>query len=140
MEQEAGYTHRGRVTKLWTGKASEIATFNAEVQTAKTSHFETLKAHTRHVLANLTTVMAFYNTKRFKRLRWNSYIKTQKAYEKLVADLKGDANNPLIVWVNASFPSAGRGSPAVPTSGLRKKVGSRLNTVDHDEFRTSKLR
>ena len=27
----------------------------------------------------------------------------------------------------------------MPTSGLRKKVGSRLNTVDHDEFRTSKL-
>jgi hypothetical protein len=137
--QEAGYTHRSKVTKLWSNKATVIATFNQEVQTAKTSHLDVLRSHTRHVLANLRTVMAFYNTQRFKRLRWKTYISKQKAYEKLVAALKGDSKNPLIVWGNANFPSAGRGSPAVPTTTLFKKVASRLNTVDEDEFRTSKL-
>jgi hypothetical protein len=43
------------------------------------------------------------------------------------------------VWGDVKFPSSGKGSPAVPTSTLRKKVGSRVKTIDHDAFRTSKL-
>ena len=70
--------------------------------------------------------MDFYSSKRFKRLRWKTYIKRQQAYEKMVADLKGGVENTLIVWGDASFASAGRGSPAVPTSAMRKKVGSRV--------------
>lgn len=137
--QEAGYTHRNRVTKLWTGKAPLINSFNAEVLSAKTSSLELFKAYTKHVLANLEVVMSFYNAQRFKRLRWKTYISRQKAYETLVSDLTAGDPDTLIVWGDARFPSAGRGSPAVPTSGLRKKVGSRATVLDHDEFRTSKL-
>jgi hypothetical protein len=116
-----------------------IAAFNACVGSAKTSNLETYKTHIKHVLANLVTVMNFYSTQRFKRLRWKTYIKRQKAYEKLVADLKGGEENTLIVWGDARFAASGRGSPAVPTSSMRKKVGSRVECLDHDEFRTSKL-
>ena len=104
--EEAGYNHRSNVTKMSIHKAEEIAIFNQEVKTAKTS-LEVLCSHTSHVLANLRTVMAFYDTKRFKRLRWKTYISQQKAYEKLVAALKGNSKRPLIVWGNANFPSAG---------------------------------
>jgi hypothetical protein len=137
--QEAGYTHRNRVTKLWMSKSAAVSAFNNEVKTARTSQLDTLKAHIRHVLANLVMVMDFYSAKRFKRLRWKTYISRQKAYEKIVAALRGKSKNPFIVWGDARFPAAGRGSPAVPTSELRRKLGSRLNVVDHDEFRTSKL-
>ena len=89
--QEAGYTHRSKVTKLWSNRVTVTATFNQEVKTAKTSELGVLRSHTRQVLANLGTVMAFYNTQRFKRLRWKTYISKQKAYEKLVAALKATA-------------------------------------------------
>lgn len=86
--QEAGYTHRNRLTKLWTSRAPLINTFNAEVLTAKTSSLEFFKAHARHVLANMESLMAFYSAQRFKRLRWKTYISRQKAYEKLVSSLQ----------------------------------------------------
>jgi hypothetical protein len=136
---EAGYIHRGKVTKLWTGKAPLIEAFNRDMPSTKTSTLEAYKVHIRHVLTNMDEVMSFYNAQRFKRLRWKTYINRQKAYEKLVADLTAGDRSTLIVWGDARFPSAGRGSPAVPTSSLRKKVGSRARTIDHDEFRSSKL-
>ena len=105
--QEAGYNYRSNVTKMWIQKAEEITIFNQEVKSAKTSNLDVLCSHTSHVLANLRTVMAFYDTKRFKRLRWKTYISQQKAFEKLVAALRGNSKRPLIVWGNAKFPSAG---------------------------------
>jgi hypothetical protein len=139
--QEAGYTHRTRVTKLWMDKDPAIKAFNAEVKSAKTSSLELFKEHASHVLAHLVTVMGFYSAQRFKRLRWKTYIRRQKAYEKLVKDLTagGDPKKTLIVWGDARFPSNGRGSPSVPTSTLRRKVGARVRTLDQDEYRTSKL-
>jgi hypothetical protein len=136
---EAGYIHRGKQTKLWTSRAPAIVAFNAHVGTAKTASLDVYKAYIQHALANMVTVMKFYSTQRFKRLRWKTYIKRQKAYEKLVADLKGGEENTLVVWGDAKFAAAGRGSPAVPTSTMRKKTGSRVKCVDQDEFRTSKL-
>jgi hypothetical protein len=72
-------------------------------------------------------------------LKWKTYISRQKAYEKVTSELTAGDPTTLIVWGDARFPSAARGSPAVPTSTLRKKVGQRATTLDHDEFRTSKL-
>ncbi len=137
--QDAGYTHHNRVTKIWTDKAPLIKALNAEVLSAKTSSLGLFESYARYVLPNLETVMSFYNCKRFKRLRGKTYISRQKAYEKLVSELTAGDSNSLIVWGDASFPSTGRGSPALPTSGLRKKVGSRARVLDHDEFRTSML-
>ena len=81
---------------MWTGRNEDVQAFQSTVQTAKTSHLEVIKSHTRHVLANLCPVMAFYDTKRFKRLRWKTYISRQKTYEKLVADLKGGVEHTLV--------------------------------------------
>jgi len=111
--------------------------YNAEVLSAETSSLELFKAYAHHVLANPETVMSFYDSQRFKRLRWKTYMSRQKDYEKLISDLTAGDPNALIVWGDARFPSAGRGSPAVPTSGLRKNIGSRARALDHDEFRTS---
>ena len=68
-----------------------------------------------------------------------THIRTQKAYEKVVKKLKGGEDNTLVVWGNAQFAPAGRGSPAVPTKTMRKKVGQRVKVIEQDEFRTSQL-
>ena len=48
-------------------------------------------------------------------------------------------NHTIIVWGDASFQSSRKGTKTVPTSMLRRKVGARVKTLDHDEYRTSKL-
>ncbi len=62
---------------------SLINSLNEEVLSAKASSVEVFKTHARHVLANLNSLMVFYNAHRFKRLRFKTYIKSQQAYQTL---------------------------------------------------------
>ena len=119
---ECGFTYRTSKTNLWMSMDEQIMAFNNQAITTKTSNIDLYKAHATHVLANLHQRMAFFNMQRFKRLRFKTYVKTQQAYEKVVAKLKGGVPNTLVVWGNAKFPPNGRGSPSVPTKTMRKKV------------------
>ena len=139
---ECGFTRRKLMTNLWMGKSAVITSFNAlfntNALTTKTASLDKYKQNATHVLANLHSVLDFYSSKRFKRLKWKTYIRTQKAYEKIVARLKGGVENTLVIWGNAKFPSSGKGSPAVPTSTLLKKVRARVTVLEQDEYKTSK--
>ena len=140
---ECGFTRRNLMTKIWMGKNEVITSFNAlfntNALTTKTSNLDNYKQNATHVLANLHSVLDFYSSKRFKRLKWKTYIRTQKAYEKIVARLKGGVENTLVIWGNAKFPSSGKGSPAVPTTTLLKKVRARVTVLEQDEYKTSKI-
>jgi len=135
---ECGFTRRKLMTNLWMGKNELIKSYNANALTTKTSNLDNYKDHAAHVLANLHSVLDFYSSKRFKRLKWKTYIRTQQAYEKIVARLKGGQENTLVIWGNTKFPSSGKGSPAVPTSTLLKKVRARVTVLEQDEHNTSK--
>ena len=56
-----------------------------------------------------------------------------------MARLKGGVENTLVIWGNAKFPSSGKGSPAVPTTTLLKKVRARVTVLEQDEYKTSKI-
>ena len=136
---ECGFNHRRRRVKIWTAKNPVVTAYNLNALTSRTSSLRRYKDHARNVLANMHSLMGFYGAQRFKRLRWKTFIKTQQAYEKIVKVLKGGVENTLVIWGDAKFPSSGRGSPAVPTTTLRKKVGARVKLIEQNEFRTSKL-
>jgi hypothetical protein len=137
--QETGNTRRLRWTKRLSVRNADVTAFNNGVPTTKTSSLALYKNHARHVLEFMQPVMEFYHTKCFKRLKWKSYIETQKAYEKVVKILQGGVRNTLVVWGNAKFAPSGRGSPPVPTTKMRQKVGARIRCLDQDEYCTSKL-
>lgn len=136
---ECGFNDRMKKTNLWMSKSPAVVQFNIDAITPKTSILLAYMAHAEHVLTNLHERMAFFSSKRFKRLKFKTHIRTQKAYEKVVKKLKGGEDNTLVVWGNAQFAPAGRGSPAVPTKTMRKKVGARVKVIEQDEFRTSQL-
>ena len=136
---ECGFNYRTEKTKVWMAKNVEITDYNNTAMTTKTSDLVTYMAHAYQLLRVLHQRMAFFSSKRFKRLRWKTFIKTQQAYEKVVAKLKGGVENTLVIWGNAKFPSNGSGSPSVPTKTMRKKVGARVRVLEQDEYRTSKL-
>ena len=136
---EAGFNNRSYKTTMWMSKSPEVVQYNIDAISSKTSILLSYMDHAHHVLSNLHDRMAFFSSKRFKRLKFKTHIRTQKAYEKVVKKLKGGVKKTLVVWGDAQFPSAGRGSPAVPTKTMRKKVGARVKVIDQDEFRSSKL-
>ena len=131
---EAGFNNRNFKTTMWMSKSPEVVQFNNDAISSKTSILVSYMDHAQHVLSNLHDRMAFFSSKRFKRLKFKTHIRTQKAYEKVVKKLKGGVKKTLVVWGGAQFPSAGRGSPAVPTKTMRKKVGARVKVIDQDEY------
>ena len=119
---------------MWTDKSELITNFNSNVPSAKTSSLPALAAHIRYCLQHLVEVMDFYNKRRFKKLKWNTYICSQKCYDKIVKYLKGTSLKPLIVWGDASFLPSGKKNPAVPTKTLKKKLATRMDFVEHNKF------
>jgi hypothetical protein len=86
-------------------------------------------------------LLEFYAARRFRRLRFKTFIRKQKAVEKLVRDLRGGHKKEevTIILGDASFPSSGRGCPPVPTKSLHRAIVARADVILYDEFRTSKL-
>jgi hypothetical protein len=76
---ECGFNYRNEKTKLWMTENVEITQYNNNAMTTKTSDLVTYMAHAYQVLRVLHQRMAFFSSKRFKRLRWKTYIRTQKA-------------------------------------------------------------
>lgn len=70
------------MTKLWIEKEPSVVKYNAEMQTVKTRNLVSLKDHVCFVTASIPSMLAFYDTQRFKCLRWKTYVRTQKTYEK----------------------------------------------------------
>ena len=104
---EAGYNHRIRVTRRWMEKSDVIQKIQKVTLSPKTSSYTAYAEYAKHILANRYDVMAFYDTTRFKRLQFWTYIRRQKAYEKIVQDLTGgNPENTVIVWGDASFQSS----------------------------------
>ena len=71
---ECGFTYRTSMTKLWMSKSEEIMNFNNQAITTKTRNL--YKAHAIHVLRNLHERMTFFSTKRFKHLKFKTFIDT----------------------------------------------------------------
>ena len=128
--RDSGATYRSKMTDTWMRKNKAIAKFNATVHTGKTADLGEYVVHIKHVLANLIPVLEFFSAKRFKRLRFKTYIRRQKAIEKIVARLRNGIKNTVIVYGDGKF----RGSHE-----FRRKIGLRMTIVHQDEFRTSKL-
>ena len=120
---EAGYNHRTRMTQMWMEKSAIIRRIQNVTLSPKTSSYTEYEKYAKHMLTNLSDVMTLYGTTRFKRLQPWTYIRRQKAYEKIVQDLTdGNPENTVIGWGDACFESSMKGTKTVPTSILRRKV------------------
>ena len=78
---------------------------------------------------------------RVARLRWNTFMRKQRAQTRLLKKITGDAGEKetLVVYGDASINHTFGHKASTPTTGLRKYIGQRCKVIMQDEFRTSKL-
>lgn len=128
--EECGYTERNRIAKVWSDKNRIVQNYNKNIPTCKVADKESYKQYARFTLKFLNKVIEFYSQTKFKRLRWKTYIRRQKAYEKLCHSLTLGNRDTIIAFGDAGFASSGRGNAAVPTKTLRRKLGYKCHVVD----------
>jgi hypothetical protein len=136
-----GNRKRHAKVKKWASESPGVSSYNEGVPTAKVGDFLAYADHVRFVLRHINALISLYGARHYRRLRWKTYIRKQKAWKKLVDRITdGRPQETLVIFGDASFASCGRGSKSVPTKTVRRMVGNACHRiVDQDEFRTSRL-
>ncbi|KAI3660260.1 hypothetical protein MP638_005123 [Amoeboaphelidium occidentale] len=96
--------------------------------------------HLLHVLEYRDEFLGFYRDMRWRRLRWKTRIKRQKAYDTLYKELAaGGLDNVVIAYGGGKFIHNSRGHPPTPNKHLFLELKRRTSCRLVPEFRTSKL-
>ncbi|KAI3656402.1 hypothetical protein MP638_000399 [Amoeboaphelidium occidentale] len=97
------------------------------------------KEHLSHVLELRDELLGFYSEMRWRRLRWKTRIKRQKAYDTLFTELTGGFDNVVIAYGGGGFSHNSRGHPPTPNKHRFLELKRRTRCRLVPEFRTSKL-
>ena len=133
--------HRERTIKMkrWTKRDPVICTFNTDMPTAKTAHVATYEGHIGHVLKRLNAVIAFYGSKRARKLRWHTHMAEQRGFDRLIREITKGSSTTVVAYGDGSFSGSWAGTEPTPTTKFQKRLGRRCRLYMVDEFRTSKL-
>jgi hypothetical protein len=102
----------------WKSKREDITTIEAEMPSSRVATLQLYSHHTKYVLQHLDTLVAFYGSKRHRRLRFDSYIGRAEAKEKIadkfVQDSEVQPQRLLVAWGNAKFGQQSKGNASSP--------------------------
>ena len=135
-----GHAARARQTAEWTRSNQAISAYNASVPSGKVSAPAQYLARVDHVLDNLHHLYDFYIEKRrMRRLRWATYMSSQRGLEEAVAMVGGSKSAGKEVLVAFGDATIGQvhGCAPVGHKRLLRALKRRLFVVPVDELRTS---
>jgi Putative transposase DNA-binding domain len=135
----AGFNSASKKRKLWLSKSEEIKAFNENVPTSKVMETARYEEYLRYLLPRLETVLIFYNERRWRRLRFGSYIGKQKAFDQLTRRFIHRYPRAVVAFGSAMFDHASRGHKAGPVKGFKKELEKRCKVVLVGEYLTSQI-
>jgi Putative transposase DNA-binding domain len=127
----------------WKGRVNcmrfSIKHLQSTISSPAVTSLEKYKLHVKSTSFSTAKLEKYFFCHRELKLRFDSYSCCQKAYEKVLNELKNFAPNPVIAFGSAKFNYASSGSSPTPNSTMAKKIASMFQVVWIDEFRTSRL-
>lgn len=134
---------RGKI-KAWDTHNRLLAEMLKSTPTPCCHLWEDFQYHLIHFLEMRDDFLGYYREKRWRRLRWRSFMQRQKAYDevgKIITgrNTSGYDRNTVVVYGGGSFDHASCGHPATPNKQLLKELKARCRVRLCPEFRTSKL-
>jgi len=95
----------------------------------------------KNIVNNILTT--FYQKEIFRKLKWKTYIKTQKSISNLINKIKitfkNDQKKICLAYGNWNQPKQMRNYLPTPGIGLKRKLEKYFKIITVDEFRTSKI-
>lgn len=84
-------------------------------------------------------MLDFYAVKRWRRIKWKTSIKRQKAYDKICDLITGGDPTTVVAYGGGSFHHASRGHPPTPYKRLYKELKKHCRVRLVPEYKTSQV-
>ena len=137
-----GNKYRARRSNVWR-RAAQVADIETATPSKSVSTLAEYLLFITYTYAHLSTLLAFYGSKKWRRQRFDAYIGKHKAQETLCNEFVekcGDPSALIAVFGAAKFNHASAGHAPAPRGGWMRKGLMRRGVYvapDLDEFRTS---
>jgi hypothetical protein len=139
-QEISGTRYASKKGALWLSKNPDISNLLRNLPTPRCSSTDAYKLYLTLFLANRDELLGFYRDVKWRRLRWKTRIKRQKAYETLCRELSNNDPDAVIIYGNGAFSSTSGGHASAPKKGLFKELRRRYrNTRMGSEYRTSQI-
>ncbi|HZK61772.1 MAG TPA: hypothetical protein VFC41_06815, partial [Anaerovoracaceae bacterium] len=139
----AGFKRRIKLDKkYWNVSEStrQLKKFNKETQSSKVSTVTEYIQYLKYFLQHYQDILHHYCQTKYKRLRFETYGRQQKAIDHLCRRLTGGDPNTIIAYGDAGFSSTSKGNAPTPNKGFKNRIHMHCrNIVPIDEYLTSQV-
>jgi len=106
---------------------------------AKVASSQALRQHIIHNLQHHSTLSQHFCARRYKTLRWCTYICRQRAMANMCSDVTGNNTATVVAFGIADFAHNSKGRVSSLTKGFKSKLAESCHFFEVDEHRTSRL-
>ena len=92
-----------------------------------------------HTLRLLPKIKQVYYNNIISKLRWKSYIRSQKVYKDIVEDITNKDKNTIVAYGSGGFSSTSKGFLPGPCKKLKIQLKNKCNFIDINEYLTSQI-
>ena len=103
----------------------------------RTSSSQLFSQHISYQLQHNPVISNHFTSRRYKTLRFTTYIKKQRAIAKLCNDITANESQTVVAFGDAEFAHNSRGNPSSMTKTLKRQLASRCRLYEVDEHNTS---
>eukprot|EP00960_Hanusia_phi_P056115 763158-Hanusia_phi.AAC.5 len=140
--QESHINRNNRKIDHWKRSATEVehALQLLSRVSSKTAFLHTFEEFLEVNMRYDAILWSHFCKRRCGRVRLDNYIGKKRFVDKFFNSLwkKGEQDKPIIAYGGATFASTGRGEKAVPVKWIKRECQRRYQTIDVDEYRTTK--
>ena len=104
---------------------------------ARTSSSQLFSQHISYRLLHSRLISNHFTSRRYKTLRFTTYIKKQSAIAKLCNEITDNNSQTVVAFGNAGFAHNSKGNPSSLTKTLKRQLAIRCRLYEVDEHNTS---
>lgn len=136
-QEISGTRYSAQKNKTWMKNDPQIRAWITLMPTPCCYTSDAYNQHLLHFLGMRDLLLGFYRDIKWRRLRWKTRIKRQKAYDTICNELTGGHSDTVIAYGGGRFHHASRGHAPTPNKHLFTELKRRCRPRLTSEYRTS---
>lgn len=137
FREQSGASARSAKVARWLRTDKCVDRTIRRMPTAHTSSSQTYSQHVAYRLQHSKLVANHFTSRRYKTLRWGTYISKQRAMAMLCNEVTANNKETIVAFGNAAFAHNSRGRSSSLIKGFKRQLAGRCKLYEVDEHNTS---
>ncbi len=138
-KEDSGANYRQAKVDKWLRQSRSVKRAINGTPSAKVASSQAFRQHITHNLQHHSMLIQHFHAKRYKTLRWSTYISRQRAMATMCSDVTDNDAGTVVAFGNADFAHNSKGRVSSLTKGFKNKLAESCRFFEVDEHRTSRL-